>query len=221
MAKVTGDLYEKIDGKLFEIKRQVRQPGGYPFDAEELDRFLQLATEGRFNSTEPKYHEENGVISFEVVSEGKTGEQWDAHFKEKGVKIGDYARQGLLSKDFKPTSGVKYSVKVLKGELFSDDDRITEKIRKEAKRHKLKTPPMELACLIRDKFSDKELEKMGLYWIVAMHEPFKDSDGDPSLLGTDRHGGKPWLNAFLGWSGGGWAREYGFAFLVSQVSSQN
>ena len=46
--KVTGELYQELDGKLFEIKRQLRQSKGYPFDPEELKIFLQLAIEGRF-----------------------------------------------------------------------------------------------------------------------------------------------------------------------------
>lgn len=47
---VTGELYEKIDGKLVEIKRQLRQKGGYPFDPLKLDRLLQLLVEGKFDA---------------------------------------------------------------------------------------------------------------------------------------------------------------------------
>lgn len=45
---VKGDLYEAIDGKLHEIKRQVRQSGGYPYEPERLDLALQAIVEGRF-----------------------------------------------------------------------------------------------------------------------------------------------------------------------------
>ncbi len=45
---VTGKLYESITGQLFEIGRQLRQRGGYPFVAEALQKHLQLAVEGRF-----------------------------------------------------------------------------------------------------------------------------------------------------------------------------
>ncbi|MEK7189659.1 MAG: hypothetical protein AAB666_01625 [Patescibacteria group bacterium] len=47
---VKGDLYESIDGKLHEIKRQVRQKGGYPFDPMLLDNALQALTEGNFDA---------------------------------------------------------------------------------------------------------------------------------------------------------------------------
>ncbi|HOX60512.1 MAG TPA: hypothetical protein PLV72_00715 [Candidatus Magasanikbacteria bacterium] len=45
---VTGDLYEDLDGLLVEIKRQIRQKGGYGFDPELLRKHLQAGIEGRF-----------------------------------------------------------------------------------------------------------------------------------------------------------------------------
>lgn len=46
--KVTGDQYRDFDGQFLEIKRQLRQRGGYPFDLESLKNHLQIAIEGRF-----------------------------------------------------------------------------------------------------------------------------------------------------------------------------
>lgn len=50
MAKqiVTGDQYFGLDGKLCEIKRQLRQKDGYPYDPALLDLALQAIIEGRF-----------------------------------------------------------------------------------------------------------------------------------------------------------------------------
>ncbi|MBI2627098.1 MAG: hypothetical protein HYW77_02530 [Parcubacteria group bacterium] len=45
---VAGDLYQELDGQLWEIKRQMRQPSGYPFDPFQLKVHLQFAIEGRF-----------------------------------------------------------------------------------------------------------------------------------------------------------------------------
>lgn len=47
---VKGDMYEAIDGKLHEIKRQIRQKGGYPYDPARLDSALQAVIEGRFEA---------------------------------------------------------------------------------------------------------------------------------------------------------------------------
>jgi len=47
---VTGEQYMGIDGKLYDIKRQLRQKDGYPFDLRRLDRALQAIVEGKFPS---------------------------------------------------------------------------------------------------------------------------------------------------------------------------
>jgi hypothetical protein len=46
---VAGEMYYKLDGQLMEIKRQLRQKDGYPFDPEKLSQALQACIEGRFN----------------------------------------------------------------------------------------------------------------------------------------------------------------------------
>jgi hypothetical protein len=47
--KVAGEQYYDIDGQLNEIKRQLRQPAGYPFDPNQLQQALQLVIEGKFS----------------------------------------------------------------------------------------------------------------------------------------------------------------------------
>jgi hypothetical protein len=167
------------------------------------------------------WREEDGVIYFSVTSDGTTGEDWIKRLEGNGFRVGDYAKQVLRSPDFKPTNGVTTEVAVLRGCLFEDNGRITKKIRAEADKRKLSKPNAELACLIREKFTDKEIEAMGLIWIVAMHEPINDSDGDPDLLNARRRGDGRWLGACRGGPGIGWGRGSGFAFAVSQVSSQH
>ena len=167
------------------------------------------------------WREEDGVIYFSVTSDGTTGEDWIKRLEGNGFRVGDYAKQVLRSPDFKPTNGVTTEVAVLKGMLFEDNDRITKKIRAEADKRKLSKPNAELACLIREKFTDKEIEAMGLWYIVAMHEPINDSDGDPHLLYARRYDVGRWLNAYYDRPGDRWHRDHGFAFAVSQVSSQH
>ena len=165
------------------------------------------------------WREEGNVIYFSVTSDGTTGEEWIKRLLKKNYRVGDYAKSILRSKDFKPTKGVTTEIAVLKGMLFTDDERITKKIRIDASNRKLETPNAEIACLIREKFTDEEIEAMGLTWIVAMHEPIKDSDGVPSLLDAHRSGGGRWLDAYDGRPGFRWDRGFGFAFAVSQVSA--
>ncbi len=47
---VTGNRYYELDGKLGEIRRQLRQEKGYPFNLDQLDRALQAIVEGRFEA---------------------------------------------------------------------------------------------------------------------------------------------------------------------------
>ncbi|KKS64141.1 MAG: hypothetical protein UV34_C0049G0004 [Parcubacteria group bacterium GW2011_GWB1_42_6] len=162
---------------------------------------------------------QDGMIYLSVTSDGATGAQWIKRLKKKGFRIGDYAKQVLCSPDFKPTSGVTYEIAVLKGMLFEDNNRITLKIRAEAEKRGWTKPNAEITCLIREKFSDEEMESMGLWRIVVMHEPIKDSDGVPILLGAYRGGDGQWLYACCDNPGGRWDRDYGFAFVASQVGA--
>ncbi len=184
-----------------------------------VDRFLR----DELSVSEPtrSWRKEDGVIYFSVTSDGTIGEDWLKRLEGNGFRVGDYAKQVLRSSDFKPTNGVTTEVAVLEGLLFEDNDRITKNIRAEADKRKLSKPNAELACLIREKFTDKEIEAMGLWYVVAMHEPVNDFDGVPNFLGADRSGDGRWLNAYYGDPGSGWDRDNGFAFAVSQVSSQH
>ncbi len=165
---------------LGQIEEVVNKLGG----VEATKRFLR----GELVIQEPerRWREEDGVIYFTVTSNGLTGKEWIKRLEKNGYRLSDYAKQLLRSSKFVPTNGVTYEVAVLKGVLFNDNERITKNIRADANRRGLETPNAELACLIREAFTDEELEAMGLWWIVCMHEPINDSDGDPSLLGAVR-----------------------------------
>lgn len=212
---VAGDQRLEIIDQLWEIQRQLKQKGGCPWDPRKVKQALQAIIEGKFPRP---WREENGVIYFSVTSDGTTGPEWIKRLEKKGFKVSDYAKSLLLSPDFKPTSGVKYEVAILKGMLFEDNDRITKKIRAEAGKRKFSKPNPEVACLIREMFTNEEIKTMGLVWIVAMHEPINYFDGDPGLLSAGRNDDGSWLLAFYGKPDGRWFRDGGFAFVASQVS---
>ena len=162
---------------------------------------------------------EDGAIRFSVTSDGTTGPEWIERLKKEGFRIGDCAHSILYSPDFRPTDGVTTEINVFKGDFFKDGDRTTRNIRAEAASRGLTKPNAEAACLIREKFTNKEIEAMGLCGVIAMHEPIKDSDGNPRLLGASRPAYGRWLNAYYDGSDVGWYRGYGFAFVIAQVSS--
>lgn len=155
---------------------------------------------------------EDGLICFEVVSDGTTGPQWIELLGD----VSPYAKSVLKSPKFKATSGIRYKVAVMPGSLFTDCDRVTHVIRNRAKDKKQFTPPAEVACLIRKTFSNDQIEKMGLRWIVAMHDPIEVSDGYPRLLGADCDNYD--FSACYVRPDGKWGQDGGFAFLSEQVS---
>ena len=181
---------------------------------------VRLINSGEYVVSKPacRFRERDGVIYFTVTSDGTTGEEWIKRLEKKGFRVGDYAKSILCSEDFKPTNGVITEIAVLKGMLFNDSDRVTKKIRAEADSRQLTKPNAEVACLIREMFTDKEIEAMGLVYILTMHEPIKDSGGDLGLLGVCRGGDGRWLGACCGSPGFRWFLVGGFAFVVSQVS---
>ncbi|MFH1631831.1 MAG: hypothetical protein ABIA47_02270 [bacterium] len=168
---------------------------------------------------ERAWREEDGIIYFSVTSDGTTGEEWAERLTQGGFRVSGYAKSVLCSSDFKPTSGVTTEVAVMKGMLFGDGDRVTEKIRSEATKRGFTNPNAEVACLIREKFSDKEIKAMGLRWIVAMHDPIEDADGGPDLLSANRSDDGSWLSAHYDWPGARWDRGDGFAFVAAQVGA--
>ena len=124
-----------------------------------VDRFLR--NELTVSKLTRSWREEDGVIYLPpLVSDGTTGPLWIPRLEKQGFRIEDYAKQVLRSPDFKPTNGVTTEIAVLKGVLFEDNDRSTKKIRAEADKRKLEKPNAELACLIREKFTNKDIEAM-------------------------------------------------------------
>ena len=153
----------------------------------------------------------------EVVSEGKTGEEFISRLKEKNFRIGDYAMQIMRKSEFVPTTGTKYKPVVIFGkEIEKDSERTTENIRKIAKSRGYLKPNAELAPLLREKISDKEMEEMGVWALVVMSDTIKDSDGGPDLLGLRRYGVGRWFDAYYDGPGDEWGREIGFVFLAPQ-----
>lgn len=99
---VTGDQYFRLDGKLLEITRQLRQGDGYPFDPQLLEGALQAIIEGRFGPTvasAPAAHVPVILPRWCRVRLGvyQTHERIFAALEEKGVRVGLYVRQ-VLSK---------------------------------------------------------------------------------------------------------------------------
>lgn len=216
-------IADVLPGKLNALVKNIMRQIG----TADPNEAVRLVNSGEWIVSEPprSWREEDGVIYFSVTSDGTSGVDWITRLESKGFRVGEYVKEVLRTPAFKPTSGVTTEVAVLKGKdmLFGDLDRSTSNIRDLATRHKLTTLDAEVACLIRLKFTDREIGQMGLWHIVVMHEPIKDLDGDRLLLNVDRDKNGCWLSACDGAPDGIWGRDGGFAFAVSvsQVGSQS
>ncbi len=191
-------MYETLDNQTKEIRRQFKEGTLVPADIQDVI-------------------EHRGQVIV-VVSDGLNAEQSISKLETAGFNVWPEAKFIMRSADYVVTNGVVYHVGIIKGEEFNDDVRTTENIRKEADRRRWIEPPAELTRLLREKISDEELERMGLMWLVVMHKTIADSYGCPRLLGLHRHGIGRKLNALYVDPGDRWSREFGFAFLVQQVS---
>jgi hypothetical protein len=216
--KVTGDQYRDLDGQLFEIKRQLRQSGGYPFDIHQLKLFLQRAIEGKFLDDQI-WRQENDVIYFEVTSEGTTGLEWIERLGMKGFKFTNMASSLLHSEHFYPTNGITYQVAIFPARFFPKSKRITHSIREEAYRRKFANPQAEIACLIGEKLSCEALDVMGFSGIAVFHDPIQDLEGVPSLLSIYGRYASHWVGTCVGRPDTVWSSDCGFAFALPQPHS--
>lgn len=198
---------------LGQVEAIVNKLGGH----DKVLRFLRgelIVTESERN-----WREENGVIYLTVTSNGKTVPEWIQQFEGRGYRIGEYAENILRSSNFIPTDGVTTNIAVLRGALFKHKDRTTKNIHSKAECRNLIKPSVEISCLIRERFSGEDIEKMELSWIAVMHEPIRDSDGDLGHLCVRRYrdgDGCWWLDASPDHPSLPWRRGYGFAFVVPQ-----
>lgn len=115
---------------------------------------------------------------------------------------------------FQPTKGVNIEVAILKGELFKDGDRTSKNVRELALKRKLMRTKAEVACLIRDRFSDEDIRAMGLEAIVVFHEEIKDSAADPDCLVVQTNHSGGGLGGCYAEDDRSWKLSDGFAFAV-------
>ncbi len=170
-------------------------------------------------SLKPRWERVGDTIFFTLpATDGTTGEGWINRLELQGVKLTDDARGVLRSNDFKPTTGVIYHVAVLVGATLVAENRITKNIQAEGTSRKWEDLPPEAVCLIREVFSDTDLEVMGLWWIVGFGKPIQ-FDGDPHFLFARRDDGGRRLGAGFAGPDGRWSGRGGFAFRVPQVQS--
>lgn len=175
-------------------------------------------------------------IAFTVIGTGLSGAEWLKRLEKGGQTVSDRARDILTRPDYDANhrleTGKEYKIVLVNGnEIPKDSERKTDKLKEFARRELGRTENLraferrelgekavaelkgEHALLIREKFTNAELEKMGLWYIVILHKPIVDSSGDARVLDTDRADDKPWVSAFCDDPDHRWSNRGAFAFL--------
>lgn len=153
------------------------------------------------------------IEPIDVTSNGLSGEQWIERLERGGFRVGDHAKELLRSQSFVATNGIDYRLAVIRASEF-DHDLSTDEVRSEAKKRGYITPPAEVATRLREILQDDELERLDLWWLAVMHEPFLDLGGDPRVFRIDRVDERRWLYACWAHPDDRWDRCGGFVFLL-------
>lgn len=164
-------------------------------------------------------------VSFTVTGLGLTANEWKKRLESGGHKLSDFAKDILAKPDYdqhhRLEAGKEYKMVLVYGkEIRKDQQRTTANLKalacRELGEQAVQGLKGELALLIREKFTNAELEVMGLWYIAVLHDPIIDSDGYPGVLSVSRRGGcESWVGADCGHSVGSWDDCGAFAFFAS------
>lgn len=122
--------------------------------------------------------QDEGVIYLTVTLKEKTElREWLTRMQKRNREIGWKTYMLLNPETFKFLPPGEYDIAILKGSSFRNADRTLNKIREKANNMGLVTPHASIACLVREQFSDAEIESMGFMEIVTVHEPIKHHFG--------------------------------------------
>ncbi len=187
---VAGDQYYVLDGQLHEIKRQLRQLSGYPFDPERLKMALQNIIEGKFMAS-PLESAPGQIFSLSV--EGK-------HTVSKLIVLGryDWANDGIIDERF-PIVVHEPMNRTIEYVTF-DHDLDSEEVLVEFARHGLKCPTYEDAFYFGIQYPEEQRK----HPIVWLHEPVQDPQGVRYVLVLYKNGRRREL--YLFWFDRGWYR---------------
>jgi hypothetical protein len=136
----------------------------------------------------PDWERRNNLFYFSVTSPGRSGPEWIEYFRNKGTDMNEDAKKIILSADFQSTKGITTGIVVASYENFVDVSSLG--IHQEAIcKYRMIGLSIEQACLIRDKMTDRKIQKMGFDRLIFLFGDIDNPEGKFSCLG---------MNTFLG-----------------------
>ena len=173
-----------------------------------------LRKENPWPAGERKWRNEDGIIRFSVEHRGIFGRLWVDRLKGKNFHITASSESVLCSDSFKPFDGLTTEVAVLRG-IKLEKQYHAQAVRTKAAERGWGAVNVEVACLIREKFSDNDIAAMGLRRIVVMHAPIADFSGDLTQLCVSALSREGFLSTWTDHVETDFDGRTGFAFQVS------
>lgn len=209
---VAGDLYWKLDGQLWEIKRQLRQSGGYPFDPAALKRHLHTAIEGKFAVIG---HESKQWSVWRTMRIGtpdlRTANDFRAALKAAGCKISGRASDMLNQPGF--TAAAEESeielVRLTVAELGFPKRATREDIYNRAKERGLDLCPAEVGPRLRLEYKDQPKGE----WLRVAIDPIRVLGGDPDVWDVGHDADGLWILGDCGYPGNFWNASNQWVFV--------
>ena len=161
-----------------------------------------------------KWREHDGVIYLTTSSSGISREEWVNEFELNGIRLTGDSRDFILGQ-VKKTSGVVSEIAILRGMLFDNNDRTTQKIDAEAKNRRLINATLEESCLLFNHLTVEEMTTLGLKGLTIFTNDVFDHQCSISKSCDPING---WgINSKYGKSREKWGRKEGFAYVLSRV----
>ncbi len=141
---------------------------------------------------------------------GKSAEQLEAGLEENNIKVSDYAKDMLRSKDFRVSQKSENLtlVRLTVRDLGFTREPTTDEIYDRAQELGLELCPSEVGPYLRLQYMDQPL---GEWFYIAMKQ-ITDRDGNPSVFKLERDSGGLWLSGPWAKPGRRWGLGYEFVF---------
>lgn len=165
---------------------------------------------------------ENGHVVLSIVGLGMTGEAEVKGLRRQKYNVNSWAEscfkstnQDSFDSAHRLVSGQTYRVVLVPGsEIENSSERTTQNLLALGERYGYLRPQAGIIPRLRERLTDKQLEELGWWCIVALHQLIVDADCGPSVLGLCRSEDGRGVDALWNGTGLQWSDETAFAFLV-------
>ena len=165
---------------------------------------------------------QNGHVVLTINGLDLTGAAEVSRLKDQKYNVGDIATSCFKSTNedgydltHRLVAGQTYRIVLVPGkEIERINDRTTSGLLAFGERLGYLRPLAGIIPRLRERLTDKQLEELGLWYIVALHQPIADTVGFLLVLGLVRSGAGRHVDAHGDGPGNQWDGGGAFAFLV-------